>query len=147
ASGSMTSPAPISRIRSRTCGWGSTSSGPTARMPKRSASLRCSGLHTMGSAEAPGIADRVGSLEPGKYADFLVVDPRAPDLGPLGDPVASYVLACGLRNLKAVYVGGRCVSRDGVSEHPLAARASEELHARLGRIAARVAPTPEAVPA
>ena len=104
-------------------------------------------LHTMGSAEALGIADRVGSLEPGKYADFLVVDPGAPDLGPLWDPVATYVLACGLRNLKAVYVGGWCVSRDGVSENPLAARASEELHARLGRIAAQTAPTMEAVPA
>jgi 5-methylthioadenosine/S-adenosylhomocysteine deaminase len=104
-------------------------------------------LHTMGSAEALGIADRVGSLEPGKYADFLIVDPRMPDTGPLWDPVATYVLACGLRNLKAVYVGGRCVSREGVSEHPLAGKASEELHARLGRIASGLVPLPEAVPA
>ena len=100
-------------------------------------------LHTMGSAEALGIADRVGSLEPGKFADFLVVDPRAPDTGPLWDPVATYVLACGLRNLKAVYVGGRCVSRDGVSQHAVAARASDELHGRLGRIAQKLANAPE----
>lgn len=93
-------------------------------------------LHTMGSAEALGIASSVGSIEPGKYADFLVVDPRQPDTGPVWDAVATYVLACGLRNLKAVYVGGRCVSRDGVSLNPLASRASDELHARLGRIAA-----------
>jgi len=43
--------------------------------------------------------------------------------------------------------GGRCVSRDGVSEHPLAARASAELHARLGRIAATEATAREPVPA
>jgi len=103
-------------------------------------------LHTMGSAEALGIADRVGSLEVGKFADFLLVDPRQPDTGPLWDPVATYVLACGLRNLKAVYVGGRCVSRNGVSTHPLAGKASEELHARLGRIATNIAAT-NAVPA
>ena len=104
-------------------------------------------LHTMGSAEALGIADDVGSLEPGKYADFLLVDPRRPDTGPLWDPVATYVLACGLRSLKAVYVGGRCVNRDGISHNPLAAQASQELHARLGRIAASVTPEKTAVPA
>ena len=104
-------------------------------------------LHTMGSAEALGIADRVGSLEPGKYADFLIVDPRMPDTGPLWDPVATYVLACGLRNLKAVYIGGRCVSREGVSEHALAGKTSEELHVRLGRIADELVPLPEALPA
>jgi cytosine/adenosine deaminase-related metal-dependent hydrolase len=31
-------------------------------------------LHTMGSADVLGVADRLGSLEPGKMADFLVID-------------------------------------------------------------------------
>lgn len=99
-------------------------------------------LHTLGSAEALGIEDRVGSLEVGKFADFVLVDPRQPDTGPLWDPVATYVLASSLRNLKAVYVGGRCVNREGVSQHPQARRASEELHGRLGRIADSIAETP-----
>ena len=99
-------------------------------------------LHTLGSAEALGIQDRVGSLEVGKFADFVVVDPRQPDTGPLWDPVASYVLASSLRNLKAVYVGGRCVNREGVSRYPQAARASDELHARLGRIARDISAEP-----
>ena len=63
-------------------------------------------MHTMGSAEILHIEDQVGSLERGKWADFLVVDPRSPDTGPIHDPVATYVLACGLRNLKQVYVAG-----------------------------------------
>lgn len=92
-------------------------------------------LHTMGSAEALGIADRVGSLEVGKFADFLIVDPRTPDLGPVWDAIGSYVLAVSLRNLKAVYVGGACVNREGISTNPLALQASTELHERLGRIA------------
>jgi cytosine/adenosine deaminase-related metal-dependent hydrolase len=95
-------------------------------------------LHTLGSARTLGVADRLGSLEPGKYADFLVVDPREPDIGPVWDATGAYVLACGLRNLKAVYVGGKLVSRDGRLTNPLAAEASRQLHARLKRIAERV---------
>jgi 5-methylthioadenosine/S-adenosylhomocysteine deaminase len=95
-------------------------------------------LHTLGSAKTLGLADRLGSLEVGKYADFLIVDPREPDIGPVWDAIGSYVLACGLRNLKAVYVGGEPVSRDGRPTNPLAAEASRQLHARLGRIAERV---------
>lgn len=70
-------------------------------------------LHTLGSAQTLQIDDKVGSLEPGKFADFLVVDPRSPDTGPIHDPLATYVLACGLRNLKQVYVGGKLIA-DGL---------------------------------
>ena len=86
-------------------------------------------LHTLGSAEILGVDDRVGSLEVGKFADFVVVDPRMPDVGPLWHPVRSYVLAMSPRNLKAVYVGGRLVSADGgVSTNPLAEEASAKVH-------------------
>jgi 5-methylthioadenosine/S-adenosylhomocysteine deaminase len=94
-------------------------------------------LHTMGSAKVLGIGERVGSLEVGKYADFLVVDPREPDTGPVWDAIGTYVLACGLRNLKAVYVGGKLAASDGKSTNHRAADATRELHARLRRIADR----------
>lgn len=86
-------------------------------------------LHTLGGAEIMGVDDRVGSLEVGKFADFVVVDPRRPDVGPLWHPVRSYVLAISPRNLKAVYVGGRLVSTEGgVSTNPLAEEASAKVH-------------------
>ncbi|WP_448231693.1 amidohydrolase family protein [Microbacterium lacticum] len=86
-------------------------------------------LHTLGGAEIMGVDDRVGSLEVGKFADFVVVDPRMPDVGPLWHPVRSYVLAMSPRNLKAVYVGGRLVSGEGgTSANPLAAEASAKVH-------------------
>ncbi|GAA2245765.1 amidohydrolase family protein [Herbiconiux moechotypicola] len=96
-------------------------------------------MHTLGSAEALGahVAERVGSLEVGKFADLLLVDPSAPDTGPVWDVYAHYAFACGLRNLKKVFVGGELVSSEGVSAHPLAAEASRELHARVREVAAR----------
>ena len=97
-------------------------------------------MHTLGSAEALGIADKLGSLEVGKYADFLIVDPREPDTGPIWNATGTYVLACGLRNLKAVYVGGKLVAKDGKPTHSKAAAASRELHSRLGAIAAKISP-------
>ncbi|GAB93770.1 amidohydrolase family protein [Gordonia rhizosphera] len=87
-------------------------------------------LHTIGSAAAIGVADRVGSLEVGKFADLLVVDPYAPHSGPIWDPVATYVLGCGLRNLREVIVGGTSVwSRK--ADHPLRAQADHELTQRM----------------
>lgn len=94
-------------------------------------------LHTLGSAEVLGVADRVGSLEVGKMADFVVVDHRAPDTGPVWDVLATYVLACGLRNLKQVFVGGVLVSEEGRSTSPLAARSSGELRSRMTAAAER----------
>jgi 5-methylthioadenosine/S-adenosylhomocysteine deaminase len=63
-------------------------------------------MHTMGSAEVLGVADKVGSLEVGKYGDILVVDPKLVERGPWIDPYASVVLACNASNLSQVYVGG-----------------------------------------
>jgi 5-methylthioadenosine/S-adenosylhomocysteine deaminase len=94
-------------------------------------------LHTLGGAEIMGVDDRVGSLEVGKFADFVVVDPRRPDVGPLWHPVRNYVLSSTLRNLKKVYVGGVLVSEDGVSANPLAAEASAHIHRSLPAIAAQ----------
>jgi len=67
-------------------------------------------LHALSTAEVFGVADKVGSLEVGKFADFILVDPRAPDTGPVHDVIGTYVLACGLRNLKQVYVGGELIA-------------------------------------
>ena len=62
-------------------------------------------LHTMGSADVMGVKDKLGSLEPGKYADFLVVDPTR--FGTVFDPYASLVLVAGERDLERVYIGGQ----------------------------------------
>jgi 5-methylthioadenosine/S-adenosylhomocysteine deaminase len=62
-------------------------------------------LHTMGSADVLGVKDKLGSLEPGKFADFLMIDPGR--LGAvLEDPYANLVLVAGERDIDRIFVGG-----------------------------------------
>jgi 5-methylthioadenosine/S-adenosylhomocysteine deaminase len=68
-------------------------------------------LHTMGSADVLGVADRLGSLEPGKFADFLVIDPTR--FRTVFDPYASLVFVAGERDLERVFVGGDLVVQNG----------------------------------
>jgi cytosine/adenosine deaminase-related metal-dependent hydrolase len=93
-------------------------------------------FHTLGGAEILGVASKVGSLEVGKFADFLVVDPRHPDTGPVHDPVAAYVLACSLRNLKQVYVGGKLVAEGSELAGFDEARLRLEVDLRVARLKA-----------
>jgi 5-methylthioadenosine/S-adenosylhomocysteine deaminase len=90
-------------------------------------------LHTLESARVLGVEDSVGSLEVGKYADFLVVDPRRPDTGPIWDAYGTYVLASSLRNLTQVWVGGRLVSDRGVIVHVDGDEVSAQVHDRVAR--------------
>ena len=50
-------------------------------------------LHTIGTARAMGVADQVGSLKPGKYADFLLIDLGIPIPGPIYDLYGALVFA------------------------------------------------------
>ncbi|MES2693781.1 MAG: amidohydrolase family protein [Verrucomicrobiota bacterium] len=70
-------------------------------------------LHTLGTAKALGVADKVGSLEVGKYADFLLVDLSEPDTGPVYDVYGSLVFASSFPNIARIYVGGELVAEKG----------------------------------
>jgi 5-methylthioadenosine/S-adenosylhomocysteine deaminase len=96
-------------------------------------------FHTRGSAEVLKIDDIVGSLAPGRFADFLIVDPRDPDTGPLHDPIATYVLACGQRNLKQVYVGGKLVVDDARILTRDEAEVRREIDTRIDRLRGEIA--------
>ncbi len=91
-------------------------------------------FHTLGAAEILGIASQVGSLEVGKFGDFIVVDPRSPDTGPVHDPVSTFALACGLRNLEQVYVAGAQVAQGSTLLCCDEARIRREVDARVARL-------------
>lgn len=94
---------------------------------------------TIGGAEAVGMADRIGSLEPGKYADLVVHDATGPQWTPRGDIAQQLVWSSDGRSVRDVLIGGRvvvrdhtCVTVDERALRTLAARASTALLARAG---------------
>ena len=93
-------------------------------------------FHTIGSATVMRVDDRVGSLEKGKFADFLLVDTTSVDRGPVYDPYATLVFSCTSENLEGVYVGGRRVSSYArLTEHDFSV-VQREVYERVARIRA-----------
>ncbi len=68
---------------------------------------------TLGGAEALGLAEKTGSLEPGKRADFLLADATDFNMQPVYDWYATAVYAMRPHNVRQVYVDGRAIVRDG----------------------------------
>ncbi|GAA2024222.1 amidohydrolase family protein [Catenulispora yoronensis] len=70
---------------------------------------------TLGGAEVLGLADRIGSLRPGKRADLVLLRADDSNLSPFGhDPVGAVVSSAHPGNIDAVVVDGRVVKRGGV---------------------------------
>jgi cytosine/adenosine deaminase-related metal-dependent hydrolase len=87
---------------------------------------------TIEGARVLGLADRVGSLTPGKQADIVAIDARPINMQPLHDPVASVIMQANLANIESVLVAGQWRKRDG---RLLVSELSENLEAlrRSGR--------------
>ena len=69
-------------------------------------------MATLGGARALGMEDRIGSLEPGKRADLVVVGLDEPRLHPLYDPVSHLVYVAKGADVRHVIVEGRVIMRD-----------------------------------
>lgn len=96
-------------------------------------------LMTCAGAEAIGMADRIGSIEPGKKADLVVFETGSPHWNQSGDPALALVWATDGRHVRHVVVdgqvvveAGRCVTVDEAALLEEARRASAELMARMG---------------
>lgn len=81
--------------------------GPTA-MPARQVVK----MATLGGARALGLEDEIGSLEPGKRADVIVVDASGAHVVPAESPYSALVHACRASDVRHVVVDGRVVVRD-----------------------------------
>lgn len=74
-------------------------------------------LATIGSAQALGLADDVGSLEPGKKADIIVVDFMAPHLWPIlrgarGNVIEQLVYSANSADVRTTIVDGQVLMED-----------------------------------
>jgi 5-methylthioadenosine/S-adenosylhomocysteine deaminase len=89
-------------------------------------------LHTMGGADALGVKNKLGSLEPGKFADFVVINPTR--LGAvLEDPYANLVFVTGERDVDKVFVGGEVKVEHGEMLHQDMVGIEKEVRARVSK--------------
>ena len=58
------------------------------------------------------MADRTGSITPGKKADLVIIDTKAVNVAPVIDPVGAVVCAADISNVRTVLVDGRIVKDD-----------------------------------
>jgi 5-methylthioadenosine/S-adenosylhomocysteine deaminase len=93
-------------------------------------------MATIGGARALGLADRIGSLEPGKEADIIVVDTRRPALTPLYRPESHLVYAADGAAVRDVIVAGRLRVRG----HRLVDLDLERIMAEVRALARRIRP-------
>lgn len=70
-------------------------------------------LATIRGAEVLGVQDKVGSIEPGKKADILLIDLKHPNLTPTADITSSLVLYGDSVNVDTVMVDGAVLKQDG----------------------------------
>ncbi len=91
-------------------------------------------MATIRGARALGLEDRIGSLEPGKYADLITVRLDAAHAAPLYDVYSQMVYALKGCDVRDVMVHGRWVVRDGRAQTLEAAR----ILARAAEYAERV---------
>jgi 5-methylthioadenosine/S-adenosylhomocysteine deaminase len=70
-------------------------------------------MATLDGAHVAGLEDRTGSLTPGKQADVVVIDAKAPGMAPIHDPVAAVVLCADTSNVDTVIIAGKIHKRDG----------------------------------
>lgn len=68
---------------------------------------------TVDGANAVGLGQVTGSLEPGKQADVIVLRADRPNIAPVNDPIGAVVWGMDTSNLDWVFVGGRALMRDG----------------------------------
>lgn len=64
-------------------------------------------MATLGGAQAMGLGERIGSIEPGKRADLALVDLDTVETVPMYDVTAQLVYACGRHQVSDVWIDGR----------------------------------------
>lgn len=99
-------------------------------------------MATIGGARVLGMADRIGSIAPGKCADIIVVDLNKPHLTPLYRPYSQLVYAVSGSDVSTAIIGGRVVMRD----RRLLTIDIGEVMAEVRRIAASIGRTRDPAP-
>lgn len=68
---------------------------------------------TINGARALQLDHKIGSLTPGKEADFILIDRTSMNLLPMSDPAGAVVQTAHPSNVDSVYVAGKAVKQNG----------------------------------
>ncbi|MEW5980814.1 MAG: amidohydrolase [Acidobacteriota bacterium] len=104
------------------------------RNPKAMPAAAVLEMATLGGARAIGQSDRIGSLEPGRLADLIVVSMDSPRQTPLYNVVSHLVYVTRGDDVRTTIVNGRVLMRD----RAVLSMARDEVLADARRIAADV---------
>jgi 5-methylthioadenosine/S-adenosylhomocysteine deaminase len=94
-------------------------------------------MATREGARALGLEDMVGSIEPGKCADLVLVRGDAAHLAPGRDPYSTLVYAARGTDVSATVVDGRVLVRDGQPVELDSAEIADEAHRAAATLVAR----------
>ena len=94
---------------------------------------------TLAGARALGAADRIGSLEVGKFADMVLIDVKRPHAVPMFDPLTHLVYSTAKSDVRHVFLAGEQVVRDGRLTRLDIADTLAEVDALIPRIKASIA--------
>jgi cytosine/adenosine deaminase-related metal-dependent hydrolase len=68
---------------------------------------------TIEGARANGLADKVGTLTPGKEADIIMLRTDRANIFPINDPIGAVVWGMDTGNVDSVFVAGKALKRNG----------------------------------
>jgi len=69
-------------------------------------------MATMGGARALHLEEKIGSLEPGKQADLIIIDREATTMLPFYDVYSTLVYAASPRDVRTTIIGGQVIMQD-----------------------------------
>jgi 5-methylthioadenosine/S-adenosylhomocysteine deaminase len=95
-------------------------------------------MATINGARAVGLADRIGSLEPGKRADLVIRANDVPEAYPLTDPVLQVVYSAGSKSIHTVVIDGQVVLEGRRPVRVAAEEIFDAVQASVGRLFQRM---------
>jgi 5-methylthioadenosine/S-adenosylhomocysteine deaminase len=98
----------VQEMRNCACGYKELRLNPRVMPPEHAVEMA-----TINGARGAGLADRIGSIEVGKEADFVFFDATVSEWQPLYNPVSNLVYSATGNTVKHVFVRGEQVVRDG----------------------------------
>ncbi len=96
-------------------------------------------MATIGGARALHLEDKLGSLEPGKLADLVIIDKDATNMIPFYDVYATLVYAASAKDVRTTIINGRLVMEDRVIKTVDTGTVREKIRSFQDKIAAAAA--------